>query len=162
MTIARFELIFCLRDSFQTSLNHVAPHASLQPTKTCLNHWNVLIFSWLSCSITLVATTNQWNGYLLYDAVVVGYAMSILWSIFFGSNPMILVPPINGRIAAMLLLVFAAYDAQKPDFCCCFAQCLLLTHPPPALAGLYAMCVACELLLKILPSFCWLQSSVCW
>lgn len=61
---------------------------------------------WLFC-----ATTNQ-TECILFDAVVVGYIMSILSSISFGSNPMI--PPINSCTASMLFLVFAAAYTSHP------------------------------------------------
>lgn len=71
---------------------------------------------WLFC-----ATTNQ-TECILFDAVVVGYIMSILSSISFGSNPMI--PPHKQLYCQHVVL----------GVCCC------LPIPPPALLSVFIQC----------------------
>lgn len=93
---------------------------------------------WLFC-----ATTNQ-TECILFDAVVVGYIMSILSSISFGSNPMI--PPHKQLYCQHVVLgVCCCLHIPPPALLSVFIQCALLVNcclrSYPAFAGCKPMCL---------------------
>ena len=132
--------IFC-RLLFWIMLLHIHRCWANQ-TKSCLNHWDVIILSWLSCSITLVGgikcifpySTWRWWYPMTFLRNHQPNGMYTVWccgSWLYNVHSFIHLfrfqphdtPPINSCTASMLFLVFAAAYPSHP-----LRSCLSLSN----------------------------------